>query len=206
MNHEQAERLLSARVDGERISPRAAGALDQHLASCAACRAFERGAYRLREAARFELAPAVPDLVQDVMAAVGSEPGRHSRLRIVRPATGRRGLLPRFAPAIAAVLVGAVAGSLVVGGPSQDRPGDTALAATEVTEGIAAAAVNLDAYQATFAITEHHLAPDVPMRDLTMSVWFEAPERFRLDVIDDSTYPTRTTPTNLRLIVDGSDW
>jgi len=63
MNHDQAERLLSARIDGERLAARATAALDQHLETCAECRAFERGAYRLREAARFEVAPAVPDLV-----------------------------------------------------------------------------------------------------------------------------------------------
>ena len=203
MNHEQAEHLLSTRIDGERISPRAATALDEHLASCAACSAFERGAYRLREAARFELAPAVPDLVGEVMAAVASEPGRRSRLRVVRPTQGRRGILPRLAPAIAAVLVGTIAGSVAVGGPWQGPTGDRALAASAVTQGIAAAAVDLDAYQATFAITEHHLAPDVPLRDLTMNVWFEAPERFRLDVTDHTSPSARG---DLRLIVDGSNW
>ena len=70
MNHDQSERLLSARIDGERLSARATAALDQHLETCAECRAFERGAYRLREAARFEVAPAVPDLVDEVMTAV----------------------------------------------------------------------------------------------------------------------------------------
>ncbi len=87
MNHDQAERLLSARIDGERLSARATAALDQHLETCAECRAFERGAYRLREAARFEVAPAVPDLVDEVMTAVGAEAERpRSRLRVVRPA------------------------------------------------------------------------------------------------------------------------
>ncbi len=205
MNHEQAERLLSARIDGERLSPRAETALEHHLASCATCAAFERGAYRLREAARFEVAPAVPDLVGDVMSAVRAEP-RHARLRVVRPARSRRALLPRLAPAIAGLVVGAIAGSLVVGGPWQERPSDAALAAAEVTEGVASAAVDLDAYQATFAITERNLSTDVTHRELTMRVWFEAPERFRLDIVDETSYPIETTPTDLRLVVDGSDW
>ena len=86
MNHDQAERLLSARIDGERLSTRSSAALEQHLEKCAECRAFERGAYRLREAARFEVAPAVPDLVDEVMTAVGAEAGRpRPRLRVVRP-------------------------------------------------------------------------------------------------------------------------
>lgn len=204
MNHEQAERLLSARLDGERLSSRAVAALDRHLETCAECRAFERGAYRLRESARIELAPAVPDLVEPIMAAVRTEPRQVTRLRDFRPRRTRRPM-PRLAPVAAALLVGAIAGSLVVGGPWQ-RDGGSALAASDVTEGIAAAAVHLDAYQATFAIRETHLSPEVPVRDLTMSVWFEEPERFRLDVTDHTDYPTPATPTDLRLVVDDSTW
>jgi Putative zinc-finger len=208
VNHEQAERLLSARIDGERLSTRASASLEQHLETCAECRAFERGAYRLREAARFEVAPAVPDLVDQVMTAVGAERERtRSRLRVVRPARSRRrSIFPRLAPVAAALVVGALIGSLVVGGPWQ-RPGTgSALAATEVTEGISAAAARLDAYQATFAIDERNLSPEVPERHLTMRVSFEAPERFRLDVVDGTDYPIAATPTNLELVVDGSTW
>jgi hypothetical protein len=204
MNHEQAERLLSARLDGERLAPRADAALDRHLETCAECRAFERGAYRLRESARIALAPAVPDLVEPIMAAVRTEPRQVTRLRDVRPKR-RQTLMPRLAPVAAALLVGAIAGSLVGGGPWQ-REGGSAVAASDVTEGIAAAAVHLDAYQATFAIRETHLSPEVPIRDLTMSVWFEEPERFRLDVVDHTDYPSAATPTDLRLVVDDSTW
>ena len=208
MNHEQAERLLSARIDGERLSTRASASLEQHLATCAECRAFERGAYRLREAARFQVAPAVPDLVDQIMSAVGAESERpRSVLQVVRPARPpRRSILPRLAPVAAALVVGALVGSLVVGGPWQRPENGSALAATEVTEGISAAAARLDAYQATFVIDERHLSPEVPERHLTMRVSFEAPERFRLDVIDRTDYPTAATPTNLRLVVDGSTW
>src|SRR5262245_59258882 len=184
MNHEQAERLLSARIDGEHLSSRATAALEHHLESCAECRAFERGAYRLREAARFEVAPAVPDLVQEVMAAVGSE-ATPTGLRVVRPMRlPRPRPLPRLAPLAAALLVGVLIGSLVVGGPWQRSDTGSALAAAEVADGISAAAVHLDAYQATFDIRERNLSPGVPERDLTMRVWFGAPERFRLDVAD----------------------
>jgi hypothetical protein len=208
VNHEQAERLLSARIDGERLSTRANASLEQHLETCAECRAFERGAYRLREAARFEVAPAIPDLVDQVMTAVGADVERpRSRLRVVRPAgSPRRSILPRLAPVAAALVVGALIGSLVVGGPWQRPETGSALAATEVTEGISAAAARLDAYGATFAIDERHLSPEVPERHLTMRVSFEAPERFRLDVVDHTAYPTAATPTNLKLVVDGSMW
>src|SRR4029453_18836274 len=100
VNHEQAERLLSARIDGERLSTRGRASLEQHLETCAECRAFERGAYRLREAVRFEVAPAVPDLVDEVMTAVGAEAEEpRSRRRVVRPqGAPRRSILPRLAP------------------------------------------------------------------------------------------------------------
>jgi hypothetical protein len=142
------------------------------------------------------------------MGAVGAESERpRSGLRVVRPAgSPRRSIFPRLAPVAAALIVGALIGSLVVGGPWQ-RPGNgAALAATEVTEGISAAAARLDAYQATFVIDERHLSSEVPERHLTMRVSFAAPERFRLDVVDHTDYPTAATPTNLRLVVDGSTW
>jgi len=206
MNHEQAERLLSARIDGERLATRQTVALEHHLEACAQCRAFERGAYRLREAARFEVAPAVPDLVDEVMAAVRTD-AKPSGLRVVRPARlPRRRLLPRLAPVAAALLIGVLIGSLVVGGPWQRSQTGSALAAAEIAGGISAAAANLDAYQATFSIHELNMSTDVPERDLTMRVWFHAPERFRLDVVDHTDYPARTTPTDLRLVVDGSRW
>jgi hypothetical protein len=202
MNHDQAERLVSARLDGERLSARQAAALERHLAGCERCRAFERGAHRLREAARFQIAPAVPDLVEPIMTSVRAAP----RPRVIRLPVRRRPLLPRLAPTLAAVLAGALAGSLLVGGPWAERAGEPALAAAEVAEGVTAAAVRLHAYEATFAISESNLSPEVPERDLTMHVWFEAPERFRLDVVDHTAYPTETTPTDLRLIVDGPTW
>ena len=67
------------------------------------------------------------------------------------------------------------------------------------------AAPSLDAFAATFAITEHGLSPDVPERRLRMDVAFLAPQRFRLDVHDETAYPSaRWTPTDLTFIADGS--
>jgi hypothetical protein len=211
VDHEQAERLVSERIDGERIPPKQLVALERHLQTCAECRAFERGAYRLRERARFEVVPAVPDLVEPIMAAVGAEPAARSEgLRVVRPLrrSRRRSLLPRLWPAVAAFVAGILAGSLVVGGPwtRDTRPRTSALAAEQVAREVAGAAAGLDAYAATFSITELHLSPEVPERRLSMRVWFLAPERFRLDVHDLTRYPSPATPTDLRLIVDRGEW
>jgi len=207
VDHEQAERLISERVDGERLSSRATASLERHLETCAECRAFERGAYRLREAARFEVAPAVPDLIDSIMASVEAEAGsQRSGLRVVRPMRlpRRRTLVPRLAPAIAAVLVGALVGSIVVGGPwREETPRTGALAAEDVTNGVAGAAATLVAYEARFAITEHNFSDEVDLRELSMHVWFRAPARYRLDVADRTDYPSPATPTDLQLIVNG---
>jgi outer membrane lipoprotein-sorting protein len=208
---ERTRRAISERMDGERLSPRLTVAVERHVAGCSACAAFEAGAWKLREAARFEVAPAVPDLVDSIMASVEAERQERApvRLRLLPGGRPRRPLVPgriRLAPVAAALAVGLVAGSLAVGGPWQ-RPEGLSVDAAEVTRGVAAAATTLSAYQARFAVTEYHFAPDVPVREFSMNVWFQAPERFRLDVVDHTQYPSRdVTPTDLELIVNGSSW
>jgi outer membrane lipoprotein-sorting protein len=207
---ERARRAISERMDGERLSSRLSAAVDRHVAGCAACAAFEAGAWKLREAARFEVAPAVPDLVGSIMSAVERETQEPApvRLRLLAGGRARRPLLRRIrlAPVAAALAVGLVAGSVAVGGPWQ-RPEGLSVDAAEVTRGVASAATTLSAYQARFAVTEYHFSPDVPVREFSMNVWFQAPERFRLDVVDHTQYPSNdVTPTDLELIVNGSSW
>jgi hypothetical protein len=198
-------------MDGEHLSPREVAALDQHLARCSACSSFEKGTWRLREQARFQVAVPVPDLVEDIMAAVATAPRpTQTRARVFRPQP-RQPWFPRLArtlaPAMAALVVGVLVGSLAVGGPWQRPSNAPSASADDVTRGVQAAAANLTAYHATFQITELNFAPDVPVRQLSMDVWFQAPERFRLDVADQTRYPgTAWTPTDLRLVVDGPSW
>jgi outer membrane lipoprotein-sorting protein len=217
---ERARRAISERMDGERLSPRLTTAVERHVAGCTGCAAFQRGVWKLREAARFEVAPAVPDLVDSIMASVQRErqerapvslrllAGGHARRPLIPGGHARRPLLGRIrlAPVAAALAVGLVAGSLAVGGPWQ-RPEGLSVDAAEVTRGVAAAAPTLSAYQARFAVTEHNFAPDVPIREFSMNVWFQAPEQFRLDVVDHTQYPSRDVrPNDLELIVNGSSW
>ena len=84
-------------------------------------------------------------------------------------------------------------------------PNTRPIAAAAVVVGVQATAPTLDSFAATFAVTEHGLSPDVPERRLRMDVAFLAPLRFRLDVHDETTYPSaRWTPTDLTFIADGS--
>ncbi|HEU4355940.1 MAG TPA: zf-HC2 domain-containing protein [Actinomycetota bacterium] len=205
MNCDRARRALSERMDGEHLSHHAASALEHHLATCAACRAFQAGAYRLRERTRIGLAPAVPDLVEPIMVAVRAEARpAPARVRPLRTPRANGPLLPRLAPALAAAVVGLLVGSLAVGGPWSAERTATAV---DVTQGVARAAAGLHAYEASFRIQERDFAPDVPLRELSMEVWFQAPERYRVDVTDHTVYPSDDfTPTDLRLVVDGSTW
>ena len=211
MDCDRARRAISERMDGERLSPRLTAAVEHHVAGCVGCAAFESAAWKLREAARFEVAPAVPDLVDSIMTAVEAETQEPPpvRLRLLARDGALRPSLPRrirLAPAAAALAVGLVAGSVAVGGPWQ-RPEGLSVDAAEVTRGVADAATTFSAYQARFAVTEYHFAPDLPIREFSMNVWFQAPERFRLDVVDHTQYPsTDVTPTDLELIVNGSSW
>ena len=219
MNCRGVQTALSARMDGERLAPRVAAAVERHLAGCPACAAFDRGAWKLRELARFEVAPAIPDLVKPIMAAVRADvPARATALEPrARRAPDRppppRGAerspsahLRRIAPVAAALVFGLVAGSTIVGGPWQ-RPETAGVDAAEITRSVSAAAAKLSSYQARFEITERDFSPSVPVRHLAMDVWFQAPERFRLQVVDLTRYPSPDqTPTDLELVVNGPRW
>jgi outer membrane lipoprotein-sorting protein len=206
VNCDRAQAVLSARLDGERAPERVGAAVDAHAATCARCRAFEAGALRVRASVRVRPAEPVPDLVGSIMTRVAAEARVRPRPRtsmpgLDRPRTGRS---RRLAPVLAATIAGVMAGSVVVGGPWQ-RSANTPIAAAAVVAGVQATAPTLDSFAATFAITEHGLSPDVPERRLRMDVAFLAPQRFRLDVHDETLYPsTRWTPTDLTFIADGS--
>jgi outer membrane lipoprotein-sorting protein len=206
VNHSDARAAISERMDGELLSARRSSALDRHLSTCTTCRAFESGAWRLRETVRFGVAEPVPDLVSTIMRGVRAEAAtRPPRLTVLR-----RGRAPRpagsraLAPVAAALLVGFVAGSLTVGGPWRtDRPSSLA-SASDVSAGVAAAASALSAYQATFEMSETDPTGQPTRRQLTMSVRFVAPERFRLDVTDQTPGAgTRFAADDLQLIVNG---
>lgn len=61
---------ISARLDGEDAGVDT-HVITAHVASCATCRAFERGVGSLHRATRLAPAPAVPDLTPRVLHAIG---------------------------------------------------------------------------------------------------------------------------------------
>ena len=203
MNCERAQAALSARMDGERTADRFASVVDEHAVGCPSCRTFEAGAVRVRTAVRIRPAEPIPDLVGPIMARIAAEPRVRRRLRRP-PAVAPRNRARRLTPVLAATIAGLMAGSVVVGGPWQG-PSNRPIAAAAVVLDVQRAAPSLDAFAGTFDITERGLSPSVPVQHLRMDVAFRAPQRFRMDVHDLTTYPSPSwTPTNLTFISDGA--
>jgi hypothetical protein len=207
---ERTQAALSAQMDGEHVGARQREVAAAHVATCAACTRFAEGSGRISTAVRIRLAEPVPDLVEPIMVAVAKERApsidvrpfmRHARSEVSPSGRRRR----RFAPPrglVAAALAGAIVGSVLVGGPWQ-RPSSGPIAAAAVARDIRDAAGSVDSFQGTYTIREEGLAPDVPRRTLTMDVAFLAPQRFRLDIRDETSYPNLSwTPTNLTWIQD----
>jgi predicted anti-sigma-YlaC factor YlaD len=77
MDCERSRTAISARLDGEDVGARA-DAVAAHVASCAACRAFQDAAASLHAQVRVVPAPRVPDLTSRILGAIGAEGGAAS--------------------------------------------------------------------------------------------------------------------------------
>jgi hypothetical protein len=192
---ETAEAALSERMDGDLDEKRRAE-LEQHLATCGRCRAFERGAGRIRVLTRLETAEPVPDLVPQIMR----------RVRAETPAPFRRPAA-RWARNVAAFAAGAVAAGVLVAGLPGVRRGPSPALATEIPVRIADTSPQVSSYRATFRIVERGFHPRVPRRAFLVDVAFRAPERFRSRVTDLTSYPGPGWPvTDVTMAVDGGTW
>lgn len=182
MRCEAAERELSSRLDAAG-DQRLDDALASHLATCHRCRSFRSSSVRIREMTRVRPAEPVPDLVPAIMAEVG-------RGAVV---LRRRREWRRVAVAFAAGVVAAV---VVAGGIPGIRRGPSPALATEIPRGIAEASSEVTSYRASFRIVELGFHPAVPRRTFTAEVAFRAPERFRAQITDRTTYPSEAWPRN----------
>ncbi|HVF08771.1 MAG TPA: hypothetical protein VNC60_09350 [Actinomycetota bacterium] len=205
------QRAVSARMDGEPRDVRAPLDLEEHLAACERCYAFAASAGRVRAAVRIGPADPVPDLVSSIVGALERE-GRsmapapaHARApRRLHERAGAR--WQRTLPVAAALVAGAIVGSVLVGGPFRgaDRG---AISANAVVLGVRAAAPALESFDGTFDVVERGFSTEVPERRLDVRMAFLAPQRFRLDVVDRTTYPARvaaSASSDLTFIQNGA--
>ena len=64
MRCDAAQQAISTAMDEQATLP---SDVDEHRRTCPICAQFDAGAWRIREVARFEVAPPVPDLVPAIM-------------------------------------------------------------------------------------------------------------------------------------------
>jgi hypothetical protein len=193
MRCEAAELELSARMDASG-DDRLDDALASHLATCHRCRSFRDATARIREVTRVRPADPVPDLVPAIMADVDRGAVVFRRRR-------------EWARTGAAFAAGLVAVAVVAGGLPGVRRAPSPALATEIPRGIARASTEVTSYRASFRIVEHGFRRSVPRRAFQVEVAFRAPERFRVQVHDRTTYPGEAWPRNdMVLAIDGDRW
>jgi RNA polymerase sigma-70 factor (ECF subfamily) len=199
VNCERVRSAISLRMDGERIAPARATAVQDHLATCPSCRGFAENANRLRRAVRIRPAEEIPDLSDQIMAAIAAE--RRPKRLVMRRAWASRSPV-RWAPVAAALAVGLVAGSVVVGGPWQG-PDAQRVAAADIVRGVRASARSLQGFEATFALSERD-APGTTLRSFSLSLAFAAPQRYRLDLSEMRDGSREASVQDLTFIADGT--
>ena len=186
---------LSALLDDELLPERAA-AVRAHVAGCSRCRADLQALESVRRALRTGVAGDVPDLVVPIITRIEQERAGGAR----RSEWKARAKIAAVAAAAAAVVL---AGAWL---PGPDDPPEAALASV-VAEELRAHARALDAYRATFAITERGWHPEVGVRTFSAEVEFEAPQSFRLTISDETDYPGGTWPSNdVKLVANPRAW
>lgn len=187
---------LSAGLDGE-IDAATARTLDEHLESCESCRRYLDGLITVRRALRAAPAEDVPDLAPAIMQAVTLEGPR------------RRARDEWFTRVRVASIAAAAAALLLIGTsiPWVDDQPESAGAAEIVAE-VRSAARTLDAYRASFQITERGWHERVPVRRFVAEIEFAAPERIAVSIVDRTRYPApgRWPANDVKLVADGNNW
>jgi hypothetical protein len=149
----------------------------------------------------------VPDLVDPIMRRVAAEPAPpRDELAARRAGTLLQGDGRRIAPVAAALVIGLIAGSLVVGGPlPRDEGGpQRAAAALDVPSEVLARASRLASFHARYRLVQTDRSTRPTTRAFALRTWLIAPDRFRLE-IDERTDPRRldaaqVPPNNLTYV------
>jgi hypothetical protein len=203
---EAAQQELSAAIDEPAPMP---AEIERHVGSCPRCTRYASELHRLHQVTRLSAAPAVPDLAPAIMQRVRQErlasPDRGDAPVPLAKRKERR--FPVRRGVAAAVAAGLVIGYVLGSGGLPNRGGGSRALAAEIPHRLVHAAVELRGYRATFDITERNWSPRVRLRRFTARIGYRAPESFRVDVTDRTTYHSDTWPRNDEtLVTDGRSW
>ena len=186
MRCDTAQRLLSDAADAV-LPEEAALAVREHQDSCAACTSFARNVVMLHQRLRVQPLEHVPDVTARVRAQLGGQ---------------SRATPHRFSTAayrVAAVFVAAFLGSAAV--VSQLAP--TPVLAEQLAERVLAAQAAVEALTARVRVVERGWHPDIPERRYSGMIEYAAPETMRLQLRDDTRYPSDAwLPNNTQWVVD----
>ena len=199
MRCDEAQGVISLRLDGELPGGVDLHDVDRHVGICAACSGFERHAQRLRAALRFEAVGAAPDVAPAVLAHLGSPvTGRHAVRALpgslVSPPRPRR---PLVVAAALAAIAGMAAGAVFVGLGSEPR----SPAAADIPRRVLAAQTGIGSIDASFRLDERGVPGDGGGRRFEGRLVYEAPESLALSL----RQPGSRDP-DLELVVDGDRW
>ncbi len=182
---------LSARLDGEELALSEL-TVDEHIATCGACRSFESSLLDLRRSMRVRPAESMPDLTEQIM--------RRLPVRRIERSELRRHL--RTTAVSAAATIALLWSSTWIGG---GPPADTAQAAS-IARQIRRAARDLHGYSARFEVVERNWSSTVPVRHFEATVGFHPPERFELAVQDLSPETQGYIGQDYSLIAGANRW
>lgn len=174
MRCDTAQRVISDRIDGA-VGADTSAEVDDHAATCAACRHFEAQLDTLRRELRVAALEAPPDIAGNVRARLEAHPRRR------RPAVAG---LPVLARAAAVFVVAFALGAAAVGLSGPGR-----VEAVELGHLVRAGQHRVESLQAEVVVTEHGWHPQVPERTYAGTLRYAAPEALALDLDDRTRYP-----------------
>ena len=171
---------LSAYLDGEStMIPRSD--IEAHLSACRSCTEDLAAIAAVRRLVRVQAVEDVPDLARAIVARIGVQQPRRD-MWVERARIGS---------------VAAVAAALLILGASLPFDDTSRIAAaSEVSDGVRAAAREIAAYRATFSMMERGWDEQVPERRMSAEIAFEGPENVRIDIRDHTDYPSDGWPRN----------
>jgi hypothetical protein len=203
---------VSLQADGELPAGPDADSLDEHLATCAQCRAFAEDVQRIRSHLRVEAVDRAPDLGPAVIARLrgpDAAPARPGRTVVAGDRQARAGRRRLAVAAAIALVAGAAAGGTFVGIGTQPR----SPAAADVPDLVMEAQHDVSTLESRLRITEAGATgaggpaeQAGEARTFAADLSYRAPESLALHVRETTPGRPEAELDAGDLVVDGDTW